>query len=115
MILLACLYVIVRWMFFMGIRKDGVFLVVTGALWLRRIRLAQIDRVTDFNVFVWWRTRSGRRMFTPLAAFSAQEGTIELVARRNRRVISQIRHWVEQEHLWAERAGTVRDAHRVTS
>lgn len=96
---LVCLYVIVRWMFFMGVRRDGESMVVTGALWSRRIRLAQIERVTDFQVFVWWRTRSGLRMFTPLAGFSAREGSVEAVARRNSWAIAQIRQWVGQERL----------------
>ena len=94
---LVCLYVIVRWVFFMGVRRDGASLVVTGAFWSRRIPLAQIERVTDFHVFVWWRTRAGLRIFTPLAAFSAREGSVEIVARRNRWAITQIRQWVEQE------------------
>jgi hypothetical protein len=46
---LVCLYVIVRWTFFMGVRKNGQSMVVTGALWSRRIPLAQIERVTDFH------------------------------------------------------------------
>ncbi|HWU21169.1 MAG TPA: hypothetical protein VN088_06575 [Nocardioides sp.] len=103
---LVCLYVIVRWMFFMGVRKDGESMVVTGALWSRRIRLAQIERVTDFHVFVWWRTRLGLRMFTPLVAFSAQEGSVEVVAQRNRWAIAQIRQWVEQERLNPGPAGS---------
>ena len=96
---LVCLYVIVRWTFFMGVRKNGQSMVVTGALWSRRIPLAQIERVTDFHVFVWWRSRSGLRMFTPLVAFSAQEGSVEVVAQRNRWAIARIRQWVEQERL----------------
>ncbi|MBN9632734.1 MAG: hypothetical protein J0I18_19365 [Actinobacteria bacterium] len=86
---------------FMGVRRDGAFLVATGALWSRRIPLARIERVTDFNVFMRWRTRSGIRVFTPLVAFSAQEGSIEYVASRNRWAIAQIRHWVEQEQKTA--------------
>ncbi len=98
-IFLMCAYVIVRWMFFMGVRRDGAFLVVTGALWSRRILLSRIERVTDFTVFVWWRTRSGLRMFTPVVAFTAQEGAIEFMARRNRWALAHIRQWVEEDRM----------------
>ena len=95
----VCLYAIVRWVFFMGVRRDGAHLVVTGAWWSRRIPLSQVERITDLTVFIWWRTRTGRRRFTPLVAFTAQEGSIEIVARRNRWAIAEIRQWVEQDRL----------------
>ncbi|MFE4468677.1 hypothetical protein ACFRFH_07650 [Leifsonia sp. NPDC056824] len=97
-VFLACAYVVIRWMFFMGVRRDRAVLVATGAIWSRRIPLARIERVTDFHVFVRWRTRSGIRVFTPLVAFSAQEGSIESVANRNRWAIAQIRRWVQEQN-----------------
>ena len=91
-------YIMVRWIFFMGVRRDGTSLVVSGSLWSRRIPLDRIERVTDFYVFVWWRTRFGARVFTPLLGFTAREGTLESVARKNAAAISIIRAWVIEEH-----------------
>ena len=90
-------YCSARWLLLAGVRRSRETIVVHGVLWSRRIRLAQIDKVSKGYVAVYWRARTGQMIITPVTALWSRPRPLPMVTRYSNHAVDAIREWVRFE------------------
>jgi hypothetical protein len=91
---LICAMIAVRWILFTGAVCSESHLLIRGLFWSRRIRRDQILGLSTDYVFVRWRNRWGRVVYSPMGGFWSEPNAVQFVSDHNHRVVKTIREWV---------------------
>jgi hypothetical protein len=92
---LICALIAGRWILFAGAVCSDSHLRVRGLLWSRRIRRDAILSLSTDYVFVRWRNRWGRVVYSPMSPFWSEPNALWFVSEYNHGVLQTISDWVQ--------------------